>query len=327
MIESRKPEHQQQSNLLLSYLLGHDKNHMRKESSFRLGIAGPPGAGKSTFVEAFGNYLLNILPMKSGNSENRGLCNKLAVVCVDPSSAVTGGSILGDKTRMMELSLHEKAYVRPTPTRNVLGGLSAYTDDVVSLCQIAGYDFIMIETVGLGQSEIEVKESVDMLMLMVPPGGGDDLQGMKKGIVEVADMVVVTKADGNFLQAAKHTAADYRGALRITSRMAGSDNIAAGWESPPVLLCSSNTGEGLEKVWDEICRFRGLMVESGILQQKRQQQTRYWMWKNLQNLIITQTKSNAALRKKAQALERDLGDGKTTPHLAATELLESLVQS
>ena len=298
--------------------------------------------------------MLNILPTKRGNSKNRGLCNKLAVVCVDPSSAVTGGSILGDKTCMMELSLHEKvsiflcllfsddakwssmthsltiackAYVRPTPTRNVLGGLSAYTDDVVSLCQIAGYDFIMIETVGLGQSEIEAKESVDMLMLMVPPGGGDDLQGMKKGIVEVADMVVVTKADGNFLQAAKHTAADYRGALRITSRMAGSDNIAAGWESPPVLLCSSNTGEGLEKVWDEICRFRGLMVESGILQQKRQQQTRYWMWKNLQNLIITQTKSNAALRKKAQALERDLGDGKTTPRLAATELLESLVQS
>jgi LAO/AO transport system kinase len=183
----------------------------------------------------------------------------------------------------------------------------------------------MLETVGLGQSEIEVKESVDMLMLMVPPGGGDDLQGMKKGIVEVADMIVVTKADGHFLQAAKHTAADYRGALRMMPRMSGHDSNLAGWDTP-VLMSSSNTGEGLDKVWCEICRFRSLMMESGQLQRKRRQQTRYWMWKNLQNLILAQTKTNAALRHKAQALERDLRDGKTTPRLAATELLDSLVR-
>jgi LAO/AO transport system kinase len=217
-----------------------------------------------------------------------------------------------------------QAYVRPSPTRNVLGGLSAYTDDVVSLCQVAGYDFVMLETVGLGQSEIEVKESVDMLMLMVPPGGGDDLQGMKKGIVEVADMIVVTKADGDFLPAANHTAADYRVALRMMPRH---NSTLPGWESTPVLMSSSRTGTGLDKVWGEICRFRSLMMESGQLQTKRRQQTQYWMWKNLQNLILAQTRTNAGLRQTAQALERDLRDGKTTPRLAATELLDSLVRS
>ena len=217
--------------------------------------------------------------------------------------------------------------MRPSPTKNILGGLSAYTDDVVSLCQISGYDFVMIETVGLGQSEIEVKESVDMLMLMVPPGGGDGLQGMKKGIMEVADMIVVTKADGHFLQAAKRTAADYQGALQMMPRITGSDKSVVGWRSPSVLLTSSNTGEGLDKVWSEVCRFRSFTMETGQLQRKRQQQTQYWMWKNLQNLILAQTKTNVGLRQKAQMLERDLSDGKTTPRLAATELLDSLVGS
>ncbi|CAB9501229.1 aciduria type A homolog, mitochondrial [Seminavis robusta] len=328
LIESSHADHQKQSNLLLTYLLGHENNHNRKDRSFRLGIAGSPGAGKSTFVEAFGKHLLNLPKDDNPDADSHEQCNKVAVVCVDPSSAVTGGSILGDKTRMMELSRHERAYVRPSPTRNVLGGLSAYTEDVVSLCQVAGYDFVMLETVGLGQSEIEVKESVDMLILMVPPGGGDDLQGIKKGIVEVCDMIVVTKADGNFLVAAKHTAADYRGALRMMGpRRAGLGSTLEGWETPPVLLASSYDNTGMDDVWGEICRFRNLMMESGKLQEKRQKQTKYWMWKNLQNLILEQTRTDHVLRQKAETLERDLREGKTTPRVAATELLDSLVRT
>lgn len=216
----------------------------------------------------------------------------------------------------------KKAFVRPSPTKSVLGGLAAYTEDVVSLCQVAGYDFVIVETVGLGQSEIEVKESVDMLVLMVPPGGGDDLQGIKKGIVEVADMILVTKADGKFLQAAKNTAADYRGALRM---MPPSGRITLkGWETPPVILVSSHVEEGLEDVWGKICLFRSLMIKAKELRSKRQRQSRYWMWKNVQNLIVEQTKNDPILRERAQALEQSLKDNKITPRVAATELLESL---
>lgn len=217
-----------------------------------------------------------------------------------------------------------KAYVRPSPTKTVLGGLAAYTEDVVSLCQVAGYDFVVVETVGLGQSEIEVKESVDLLVLMVPPGGGDDLQGIKKGIVEVADMVVITKADGNFLEAARSTASDYSGALRMMPR-SGLVSLP-GWETPPVILVSSHDDKGLEHVWEKICLFRSLMVESGKLELKRHRQSHYWMWKNVQNLILLQTRNDPVLKEKAQALEELLTQGKTTPRVAATELLESLVR-
>jgi len=205
-----------------------------------------------------------------------------------------------------------------------LGGLAAYTDDVVSLCQVAGYDFIIIETVGLGQSEIEVKESVDLLMLMVPPGGGDDLQGIKKGIVEVSDMICVTKADGKFLQAAKRTAVDYSGALRMMPRT-GLVNLP-GWETPPVVLVSSQDGTGIEHIWSKICQFRRLMIETGEFERKREQQAHYWMWKNVHNLILAQTQNNPHLKKKAEQLERLLVQGKTTPRVAATELVESLVK-
>lgn len=214
--------------------------------------------------------------------------------------------------------------MRPSPTKTVLGGLAAYTEDVVSLCQVAGYDFVIVETVGLGQSEIEVKESVDLLMLMVPPGGGDDLQGIKKGIVEVSDMVVITKADGKFLEAARSTASDYSGALRMMPR-SGLVSLP-GWKTPPVVLVSSHDSKGLENVWKKICLFRSLMIESGELGLKRQRQASYWMWKNVQNLILLQTKTDPALREKAQVLEELLAQGKTTPRVAATELLESLVR-
>jgi len=173
-----------------------------------------------------------------------------------------------------------------------------------------------------GQSEIEVKESVDLLILMIPPGGGDDLQGIKKGIVEIADMVVVTKADGKFLDQARFTAADYRGALR----MLPSRGKLKGWDTPPVLLVSSHSQEGLQEVWENIKRFRTLMIESGMLQSKRQIQAQYWLWKNVENIILEQTKNDPMLKQKAEALELQLKEMKITPRVAAADLLKSLVE-
>jgi len=325
LAESRAPDKQEQAAFLLTHLL----EQSQRPSSFRLGIAGAPGAGKSTFIESFGKYILSL--GEKGRNETSSeattesssiwIPSQVSVVCVDPSSAATGGSILGDKTRMTELSRHARSYVRPAPAAGTLGGLAAYTDDVVRLCQTAGYDLILLETVGLGQSEIEVAESVDMLLLLVPPGGGDDLQGVKKGIIEVADMLLVTKADGNLLSTAKHTAADYRGAMQFV-RTRGRPQ---GWEIPPVVMASSVTGDGIDKVWEHVCRYRQEMMESGMLDAKRRKQGRYWMWRNLQNLVQERTKNDPQLKQMASELEERLDTGRMTPRVAAKELLDSLI--
>lgn len=244
--------------------------------------------------------------------------NKLAVVCVDPSSSVTGGSILGDKTRMMELSRHKRAYVRPSSNGGTFGGLSAYTHDVVSLCQAASYDLCIVESVGLGQSEVEIAQSVDMLVLIIPPGGGDELQGVKKGIMEVADLVLVNKADGNLLQAARSTKVEYLCATKFLRPK------TQGWTTP-VLLTSAYTGEGIDKVWSKISEFRRLLEETGDLTEKRRQQATYWMWKNLQNCIMEKTRKDSHLQKTAHEMERALNEGTITPRVAASTLLESLV--
>lgn len=319
LVESKNASHRQQADLLLTSLLANSCNN--NSSTFRLGIAGPPGAGKSTWIETFGNMLLKEKEKDyTTNVDNTVSFNpsKLAVVCVDPSSTVTGGSILGDKTRMLELSRHEKAYIRPSSNGGTFGGLSAYTHDVVSLCQAASYELVIVESVGLGQSEVEIAQSVDMLILIVPPGGGDELQGVKKGIMEVADMLIVNKADGSLLQAARSTASEYRAAVHfLRPRMEG-------W-STPVVLTSAYTGTGVDYVWQKIMQFRTKMVETGELQEKRKRQSRYWMWKNLQNLILQQTKNDAVLRKTAEAMERALDAGAITPRVAAARLLDSLV--
>jgi LAO/AO transport system kinase len=317
LVESKNATHRQQADLLLTSLLANSCNN--NSSTFRLGIAGPPGAGKSTWIETFGTMLLSgVLKQKDDTNTISFDPSKLAVVCVDPSSTVTGGSILGDKTRMLELSRHERAYIRPSSNGGTFGGLSAYTHDVVSLCQAASYELVIVESVGLGQSEVEIAQSVDMLILIVPPGGGDELQGVKKGIMEVADILIVNKADGSLLQAARSTASEYRAAVNfLRPRMEG-------W-STPVLLTSAYTGKGVDKVWQKILQFRTKMVEMGELQEKRKRQSRYWMWKNLQNLISQQTKNDAVLRKTAEAMERALDGGAITPRVAAARLLDSLV--
>ena len=197
--------------------------------------------------------------------------------------------------------------------------MSAYTNDVVTLCQAAGYDLILVESVGLGQSEIEISHGVDMLILMVAPGGGDGLQGVKKGIIEVADMLVVNKADGSLLSAARSTAADYKGAIHFWR-----SRVVEGWELPPVLLASAHTGDGIGDVWNEICKFRCLVLKNGLLSSKRRQQGRYWMWKHLQDLINAKTKSNPALKEKVNEMNEALADGLIAPRFAARKLLDNL---
>jgi LAO/AO transport system kinase len=379
LVESSAPAKQRQASLLLTYLLEQKQkrqlecpNSYHNRSAFRLGIAGAPGAGKSTFIEALGRYILS-LPEESvlGNSndgdddeeakepesasststgtvneQNDGTyaddCSEiltssndneqqplwrphqLAVLCVDPSSALAGGSILGDKTRMPELTKSPYAYIRPSPTgMGRMGGLAAYTDDVVTVCEQAGYHLVLLETVGLGQSELEVIQSVDMMVLLVPPAGGDDLQGVKKGIVEVADLLVVTKGDGNLEPAAKRTVQDYRSAMQFLRQNQHG-------ERPEVILASSVTGLGLEQVWRSVSRHRSRLVEyeSGAAgQTKRQAQSRYWMWKNLQDLVQERTRSDPVLAGKAHELQERLAQGTLTPRVAAAELLESLTQN
>jgi len=328
LVESHSATHIQQADLLLNHVVkmrgeksihasgnGDESDIMeQKRKAFRVGIAGAPGSGKSTLIESLGTYILD-----DCYQNDDGKCSftpeKIAVVCIDPSSSITGGSILGDKTRMMDLSRHPRAFVRPSPSKGVLGGLSSYTNDVVSLCEAAGYELVLVETVGLGQSEVDVSQAVDMLVLIVSPGGGDGLQGAKKGILEVADMLVVNKADGKLLSAARITAADYKGATQFfKSRMEG-------WETPPVLLASAETKDGLEAVWKEICRYREIAIRNNVLRSKRSEQNRYWMWKYVQELITNKIKSDEEMRTTAEELETALEQGSIAPRAAATKLL------
>ena len=230
LVESRGQDKEVQASALLTFLL----QKSQPQNSFRIGFAGSPGAGKSSFIEALGKYILEIPKVEQVLLHEHGATptvwnpQKLAIVCIDPSSLRTGGSILGDKTRMTALSADHRAFIRPSAAKGTLGGLAPRTDDVLRLLS-QQYPLTILETVGLGQSEVEVQQSVDMLILAIPPGGGDDLQGVKKGIVEVADLIVVTKADGNFLTAAKRTAGDYRGAMQflhsVTAHLDSHDHV------------------------------------------------------------------------------------------------------
>jgi LAO/AO transport system kinase len=344
LMESKHPYKKKQGDILLTYLLSlhqsvsptsqlppsnADERHQNQESTvslasssatLRVGVAGPPGAGKSTLTEAFGINLLK---------NNPDL--KLAVVCIDPSSNISGGSILGDKTRMIELSRHDRAMIRPSCTAGVLGGLAAYTDDVVRLLGCAGYPLVLVETVGLGQSEIEVSESVDVLVLAVPPSGGDELQGVKKGIVEMANILVVTKADGDLEPAANRTASDYSGALRVLQQISGS--IRAGddkdkkivWK-PPVLLTSSITLRGLDDLWKAILDYRTYLLESGTWEKKRHRQAKYWMWRQFTRMMQVEMQQDPQLATMARNLESQLMNGYLTPRVAAQELLDGFFQ-
>jgi LAO/AO transport system kinase len=323
LVESRSPRKRLMADKLLKKLKNSKSDMNTATSSFRLGIAGPPGVGKSTFVEAFGTYILGLQAQEDKlDRSNTFLPEKLAVLCIDPSSHVTGGSILGDKARMSYLSHHPRAFVRPSPSSGTLGGLGSYTYDAASLCELAGYQLTLIETVGVGQSEVELAECCDLFLLILAPGGGDELQGYKKGIVEVADVLVVNKADGETQTIARKTANDYKSALGLLRKPAewwGGTNL------PPVLLVSAKAGTGMKELWEIITKYKQYAESSGLLLKKRQHQNRYWMWKYLQGHVLETAMRDNRVKRKKEEIERSLDNGRVAPRAAAAELWRSIV--
>ena len=295
LIESTKPEHAGEAETLLESLLP------ASGKSVRIGISGVPGVGKSTFIERFGLHLV-------------GEGHKVAVLAVDPSSKVSGGSILGDKTRMEELSRDPRAFIRPSPTGGTLGGVARRTREAMLVCEAAGFDVVIVETVGVGQSETAVAEMVDIFLLMLLPGGGDELQGIKKGIVELADAVIVNKADGDLKPAAERAAAEYYAALGLL-RAANQD-----WR-PPVLKCSALMDEGIGAVWQTVETHREVMEASGARMAKRAAQAGAWMWAEIADGLMRRFKGNPEVARELAGLERQVRSGKTTPTAAARRLV------
>jgi LAO/AO transport system kinase len=267
----------------------------------RVGISGAPGAGKSTFIETLGMNLVN-----AGH--------RVAVLAVDPSSARSGGSILGDKTRMEQLSRRSEAFIRPSPSGGALGGVARRTREASLVCEAGGFDVVLVETVGVGQSEVAVAGMVDLFVLLLGPGAGDELQGVKRGIVELADLIVVNKADGDLLDAARHTAADYAHALHLVR----SDDEGA---IDRVRTCSALLGEGIDELWEAISALVAAARESGELDVRRAEQARAWMWSEVTDTLLDELRADAAVRARVEALEEDVSRGRISPAAAAREVL------
>lgn len=295
LVESTRIDHQQEAQNLIAKILP------QTGKSLRIGITGVPGVGKSTFIETFGLHVIS-----------QG--HKVAVLAIDPSSVKTGGSILGDKTRMAKLAQHESAFIRPSPTSGSLGGVARRTREAMLLCEAAGYDVIIIETVGVGQSEIEVADMVDMFMLLLLPASGDELQGIKKGIVELADLVIVNKADGDLLAGAKRVQGDYKAALRMLHP------ASAHW-NPQVLTCSALNNQGITEIWQAAEQFEQAMKQSGELEKKRAHQAISWMWKEIKETLISRFVNHPTIATKIQATEAEVEAGKKSPTAAAIELI------
>ncbi len=295
LVESRKREHRSQAQEILRCL------PLPKTPSWRIGVTGVPGVGKSTFIESFGQKLT-----ASGKS--------VAVLAVDPSSRRTGGSILGDKTRMPNLSNDPRAFVRPSPTAGTLGGVNRMTRETMSLCEAAGFEVVLVETVGVGQSETIVADMVDFFLVLMLPGAGDELQGIKKGIIELADMVAVNKAEGDNALRADQAAAVYRNALSILSP---NDD---GWR-PPVVLCSGLAGTGLDDIWTTISTHREQALASGDFQGKRSRQHIRWMWSMIEEGLMDDLLADESTRDLITQLENAVADGTMPAPLAADQAI------
>jgi LAO/AO transport system kinase len=298
LVESRRGDHQALARDLVQMLLPDTGK------GFRVGITGSPGVGKSTTIDALGTYLI-----EQGH--------KVAVLAVDPSSARSGGSILGDKTRMARLSGSEHAFIRPSPSSGTLGGVAAKTREAMLLCEAAGFDVVLVETVGIGQSETAVSDMTDFFLALMLPGGGDELQGIKKGLVELADMIAINKADGDNIKRAKVTAADYRGALHILSPR------SEHWH-PPVETYSALTGDGIARIWQKVLDHRKAMNASGDFAARRREQQVKWMWSMLEQRMLARLRSEASVRTRVRKIEAEVADGRVTPALAAEQILELL---
>lgn len=270
--------------------------------SFRIGITGVPGAGKSTFIDTFGA----ILTQKG---------HKVAVLAIDPSSSVSGGSILGDKTRMQQLSIQPNAFIRPSPSGGNLGGVARKTRESLLLCEAAGYDVVIVETVGVGQSEITVRGMTDFFLLLMLPNAGDELQGIKKGIMEQADALLINKADGVFLPKARTAKALYSQALRLFPP------TESGW-NPPVMLCSALESTGLVEIWDMLLRFQEHTKANGAWEKERQEQAINWMNENVEFRIKQLFFDNEMVKNQIVFLQQEIADKKISPMKAADILIE-----
>ncbi|HIF19917.1 MAG TPA: methylmalonyl Co-A mutase-associated GTPase MeaB [Gammaproteobacteria bacterium] len=269
LVESTKEEDQALAEQLLSKL------KTSTNDSIRIGISGPPGVGKSTFIEAIGHPVLET-----------GEC--LAILAIDPSSSISGGSILGDKTRMESLSRSKNTFIRPSPSGGNLGGVNRSTRESISILEAAGYSVILIETVGVGQAETEVFEMTDIFLVLLSPGGGDELQGIKRGITELADILVVNKSDGNLLATSKSTVLDYKNALKLLKPRIKQWTI-------PILSCSALQKEGINEVWDQILELKNHLINTGQLKEKRQRQNEIWLKNKKKNLILAAIESDETL--------------------------------
>jgi LAO/AO transport system kinase len=303
LLESTRADHRLQADELLTAILPH------AGKSFRLGISGVPGVGKSTFIEALGLYLI-------------AQGHRVAVLTIDPSSTVSGGSILGDKTRMEHLSVHEKAYIRPSPSSGTLGGVAEKTREAMLVCESAGYDVVIVETVGVGQSETAVAGMTDMFVLMQLPNAGDDLQAIKKGVMELADLVVINKADLD-PDAAMRAQAQITSALRLLGLHGNPDHAhhnEALWH-PQVIQISALHAQGVDRFWEAVSRFRQLQSANGQLAQRRQQQSLAWMWERVEAGLRLAFRQNPAVGRLLPELTGQVVQGRLPASTAARQLL------
>ena len=299
LVESRREDHRAQAADLLDQLRG------QSSQAIRIGLSGTPGVGKSTFIESFGMMLID-----------QGL--RVAVLAVDPSSARSGGSILGDKTRMDRLSREKNAFIRPSPSQSHLGGVARRTREAIELCEAAGFDVVLIETVGVGQSETVVAEMSDLFILLMAPAGGDELQGVKRGIMEMADMILVNKADGDLKPAAMRTCADYSGALRLLRhRPQDPDGF------PKAVTVSALEEQGLRGAWDEMTKLTDWRREQGHFDSRRAEQQRYWFEEEVRQALLAQLQTGVA-KDHLAALGDQVAKGEISVSKAAGEMLDHL---
>lgn len=299
LVESIREDHRPQAEELLETLLPH------RVESIRVGISGVPGVGKSTVIEALGRHVL-------------GQGRRVAVLAVDPSSKLSGGSILGDKTRMETLAREADAFIRPSPAGATLGGVARRTREAISICEAAKYDVVIVETVGVGQSETAVKDMTDMFVLLLSPAGGDELQGMKKGIVELADMILVNKADGEFEMAARHAVSDYRSAIHLLRP------ASPNWQVP-VAACSALTGAGIDDAWAHIVDYAERLGASGEVAARRAAQARSWLWSEVGDTLLDRLKAHPDVQAILTDEENRVVTGATTPAAAARRVLRAFL--
>jgi len=301
LIESENPEHQTIAHQIIENCLPH------AGKSIRVGITGSPGVGKSTFIESIGKHVT-------------GLDHKLAVLAIDPSSQLSRGSILGDKTRMAKLAADPNAFIRPSPSGSSLGGVARKTRETILLCEAAGFDTIIVETVGVGQSEMTVHSMVDFFLLLLLPGAGDELQGIKRGIVEMADLITVNKADGDRIDAAKLTKRQYRNALHLYPPKENN------W-TPNVMDCSALNNQGIDEIWKTILDYQQKMMANQYFQKKRQQQSLQWFHESINGLLKDLFYRDAEMKEALTKIEKAILEEKQSPFRAAKTLIELFIKS